>query len=144
MVAASWMLQHPLCFTQTHSVSCSFAPSHPATVWQTSLCPLTTAGLSHRSLQQPSPFPPPSKFVDFTYFVWEGGKESSGLGGLQGERERHDPAKGFSEATWRLASVPLNPQPDRRGTEGQWIKEKRWNLMERFPMTGANTDTVTE
>lgn len=138
-ICASQMLQHSLSSTQTHSVS-----SNPATVWQTSPCPLTTTGLSHSSPPQNSPASP-SKCVDFTHFVWEGGKESSGPGGLQRGRVATQPKASVRQPEGR----PLFPEPSPswRGTEGQWTKDTRWNLMEKcsfsFPVTGTSTVTVT-
>lgn len=77
-----------------------------------------------------------------------------------GRRKREQWARGASrERETRPSQRPqwgilkaglcsLNPRPDRRGTEGQSTKQKRWNLMEKcsfnFPMTGTNTVTVTE
>lgn len=123
---ASQMLQHPLPSIQTHSVSLNLA-----TVWQATLCPLTATGLSHSAPPQPSPASL-SKCVDFTHFIWERGKESSGPGGLQRGRLPAQPKATERQSEGR----PLFPEPSpyRRGTEGQWMNETRRNLMEKCPV----------
>lgn len=112
------------CFSiQTHSVSRWLQP--------VANCqgPVMAAGLSRGS-------PSPSKCVDFTHFVWEGGNESSGPGELLRGREK-----------WNLPKAKLRQPvvPDTSPSQDTYLrtKENRWNLTGNcalnFPMRAINT-----
>lgn len=121
-VAAWRMLQHPLC--SIHTLSESFIRSlTPCNC----LANVPLPADNHRPVSRPSPPPPPppSECVDFTHFVWEGGKESSGPGGLQRERAQPKASAGRPEGR------PLFAEPS-PGQERHWgtvdnVDEREFN-----------------
>lgn len=113
----------PLCFMQTHSVTRSFAHSHPATVWQASLCLLTTAGLSRSSPQQPSPPP-----IQMCWLYPPRLERRKGEQWARGPPEREtQPSQRPLWGSLKAGLCSLNLHLDRRSTEGTLDK---WETME--------------